>query len=107
MTKSKTIKETRKSNFSVTWVYDDDEDAYYLVPASAADSWGKYGKCPVFAEVRCSTRRKSAYVLGMTVFSMSHRDDQNTYYLRWAQSAALKALRGWGFKLKVVEDADC
>jgi hypothetical protein len=37
MTKSKTIKETRKSNFSVTWVYDDYEDTRYLVPVSVAD----------------------------------------------------------------------
>lgn len=95
----KTIKKTRKSNFSVIWVYDDDEDAYYLIPASAADMVDSDDAYPIIAEVRSTARRKTAYVLGMIVFDMSHQDDDGTY-LDITKGEVIKALRKWGFEIE-------
>lgn len=93
--------------FSVTWVYEDSEDTYYLVPVSVAEIFSPYDAHPVIASVSSLPSWKSVDVLGVTVWELNCIEDKSGHYLNLAKAEAIAALRRWGFEIEEVEDANC
>jgi hypothetical protein len=88
--------------FSVTWVYEDFEDKYYLVPVSVADVFEPYCGHPVIASVDGHSLWKSVNVLGVDVWEFDHLEDKSGHYLKLAKAEAIEALRRWGFEIEGV-----
>lgn len=104
MTKSKTIKKTRKSKTSATWVKSGRCDVTYrLVPASMPDTYYKY---PAFADMEHSPTRTTAYALGVKVLEIEHQKYDSDYYLEFTKDKVIEALHKWGVDIEVVEDIE-
>lgn len=88
--------------FSVTWIYEESEDVYYLVPVSVADIFEPNNEYPVIASVSGDPSWKSVNVLGVTVWEFDHMEDESGHYLNIAKAEAIEALRRCGVDIEEV-----